>query len=123
MITLTSCTALVCLSALVGRYELERGPGHIKLTARLAVSPFGSTSAAELAAAAEAALEATRQAVLGPEAAAAGGVLDAVLLHWLDYEMGSATECAVLVAGGAVLRAVRSLRMACGNSAGSLRGS
>lgn len=68
------------------RYELEKGPGHIKLTARLAVSPFGSTSATELAAAAEAALEATRQAVLGPEAAAAGGVLDAVLLHWLDYE-------------------------------------
>lgn len=77
----------VCLSALVGRYELERGPGHIKLTTRLALSPFGNTSAAELAAAAEAALEASRQAVLGPEAAAAGGVLDAVLLHWLDYEV------------------------------------
>lgn len=76
-----------CLSALVGRYELERGPGHIKLTTRLALSPFGSTSVAELAAAAEAALEASRQAVLGPEAAAAGHVLDVVLLHWLDYEV------------------------------------
>jgi hypothetical protein len=35
-------------------------------------------------------LEASRQTVLGPEAAAAGGVLDTVLLHWLDYEVGAA---------------------------------
>jgi hypothetical protein len=51
------------------------------------VSPFGGTPSAKLAAAAEAGLEATRQAVLGSEAAAAGGLLDTVLLHWLDYEV------------------------------------
>jgi hypothetical protein len=69
------------------RYELERGPGKLRLVSRLAVSPFGGAASAELAAAAEAGLEATRQAVLGPEAAAAGGLLDTVLLHWLDYEV------------------------------------
>lgn len=79
---------VVALSLFVPRYELERGPGHVKLTTRLALSPFGSASAAELATAAESALEASRQAVLGPEAAAAGAVLDTVLLHWLDYEVG-----------------------------------
>lgn len=58
------------------------------MTARLALSPFGGTPAAELAASAEAAVEASRQAVLGPEGAAAGGLLDTLLLHWLDYEVG-----------------------------------
>jgi hypothetical protein len=57
------------------------------VTTRLALSLFGSASAAELATAAESALEASRQAVLGSEAAAAGAVLDTVLLHWLDYEV------------------------------------
>jgi hypothetical protein len=69
------------------RYDLERGPGHIKVTTRLALSLFGSAAAAELATAAESALEASRQAVLGLEAAAAGAVLDTVMLHWLDYEV------------------------------------
>lgn len=60
------------------------------MTTRLALSPFGGSSTAELASAAEVGLEASRQTVLGPEAAAAGGVLDTVLLHWLDYEVGAA---------------------------------
>lgn len=66
---------------------MERGPGKLRVATRLALSPFGGASAAELATAAESGLEASRQAVLGPEAAAAGGVLDTVMLHWLDFEV------------------------------------
>jgi len=72
---------------IVPRYELERGPGLLRVTARLALSPFGGATAEVLAAAAEAGLEATRQALLGPEGAAAGALLDTVMLHWLDYEV------------------------------------
>lgn len=57
------------------------------MTARLALSPFGGATAEAQAAAAEAGLEATRQALLGPEGAAAGALLDTVMLHWLDYEV------------------------------------
>lgn len=70
------------------RYEQERGPGaKLRVATRLALSPFGGAGASELASAAEAGLEASRQAVLGPEGAAAGGLLDTVLLHWLDFEV------------------------------------
>lgn len=80
-------TPTILFSHQTCRYELERGPGLLQVTTRLALSPFGSaatTTAAELAAAAEGALEASRQAVLGPDGS---GLLDTVMLHWLDYEV------------------------------------
>lgn len=54
---------------------------------RLSVNCFGDDSAAQLAAAVEAAVERSRVALLGPEAAAAGGCLDLVQLAWLDYKV------------------------------------
>lgn len=69
------------------RYEAERGPGRLSIFTRLAINCFGDDTAAQLAAAVEAAVERSRGAVLGPEAAAAGSALDLVLLHWLDYKV------------------------------------
>ncbi|WIA22457.1 hypothetical protein OEZ85_004755 [Tetradesmus obliquus] len=68
------------------RYEAERGPGSVSIFTRLSVNCFGDDSAAQLAAAVEAAVERSRVALLGPEAAAAGGCLDLVQLAWLDYK-------------------------------------
>eukprot|EP00879_Flechtneria_rotunda_P018560 GHRR01019474.1.p1 GENE.GHRR01019474.1~~GHRR01019474.1.p1 ORF type:complete len:462 (+),score=186.66 GHRR01019474.1:276-1661(+) len=67
------------------RYESERGPGRLSIFTRLAINCFGSDSPADLAAAVEKAVERSRAAIFGPEAAVAGAPLDLVQLHWLDY--------------------------------------
>jgi hypothetical protein len=69
------------------RYEAERGPGCVSVFTRLSVNCFGDDSPAQLAAAVDAAVERSRVALLGPEAAAAGGCLDLVQLAWLDYKV------------------------------------
>jgi hypothetical protein len=59
----------------------------VSIFTRLALHCFGEDSPAQLAAAVEGAVERSRQAVLGPEAAAAGAQLDLVQLHWMDYQV------------------------------------
>jgi hypothetical protein len=60
---------------------------------RLSVNCFGDDSPAQLAAAVDAAVERSRVALLGAEAAAAGGCLDLVQLAWLDYKVRAQQPC------------------------------
>jgi uncharacterized membrane protein len=65
---------------------------------RLSINCFGDDSPAQLAAAVDAAVERSRVAVLGAEAAAAGGCLDLVQLAWLDYKVNPAAAVVALEA-------------------------
>lgn len=72
----------------------------MRVVTRLAFS--GSPSAADLPAVVEAALDASRLAVLGAEGVAAGGLLDGVLLHVADYSDGPALRALLVAAARCV---------------------
>jgi hypothetical protein len=70
----------------------------VSVFTRLSVNCFGDDSPAQLAAAVDAAVERSRVALLGAEAAAAGGCLDLVQLAWLDYKVSTAAAAAAAMA-------------------------